>query len=282
MAGRRHQHTISGRVDVTALAHRGRRVTVRTYLPPDFETSGATYPVLYMFDGHNVFDVRTSTFNQEWGVDEAMERLHTEGRPTAVVVAIDAPGDRYERYAMYSIGEWDYRRTPGGRRLRHISGDGAATADFLLGDVRSYAERTYGVAGDRDRVGIAGSSMGGYMALYCAARHSERVSRVLAFSPVVLDHPMRGQVLREYLRERGAPLPQRIYLDMGDDEHLDYVASPGDLVDSLAALRDDLLAAGHRDVTTRVIPGGTHSERSWGARFPRVFRWAYAGDPLPE
>lgn len=274
---RGHWHTQVGRVDVTTMLLHDRRVAVRTYLPADYEWSDRAYRVLYMFDGHNLFDVRTSTYNQEWQIDETMERLGREGLEPAVVVGIDAPFDKFARYAMYTIGEWDYRIRPDRRAVRHIVGDGTATADFLLGEVKAATEARYRVRTDREGVGVGGSSMGGYMALYCAARHAGAIGKVIAMSPVALVAPMRESGFREYLLAAGAPHHQRIWIDMGDDEELAYIESPQELVDSMWHVRDLLVQMGHTDVAAHVIEGGDHSERSWSARFEQAYRWAFDG-----
>ena len=50
-----------------------RRVYV--YLPTMYEAEpDRRFPVLYMFDGQNLFDAATS-YAGEWGVDEALDRL---------------------------------------------------------------------------------------------------------------------------------------------------------------------------------------------------------------
>ncbi len=272
-----HFTTQVGRIDVTSMLLHDRRVPVRTYLPADYEWTERRYRVVYMFDGHNLFDVRTSTYNQEWQIDETMERLAAEGKEPAVVVGIDAPFDEFARYRMHSIGQWSYRKRPQGPVVRTIDGDGEVTAAFLMQAVKAATEQRYRVRTDRDGIGVGGSSMGGYMALYCAARYPHLVSRVIAMSPVVLDHPMRGHVLRDYLVAAGAPERMRIWIDMGDAEELAYIESPQELVDNLWAVRDALVAAGHDEISARVFVGGDHSERSWSARFEQAYRWAFDG-----
>lgn len=276
----RHQRsTVAGRIDVTSMLLRDRRVTVRVYLPPDYEWSDTRYRVLYMFDGHNLFDRTTATYHKEWQVDESMEWIAEQGEyEPAVIAAIDAPQVRYERFAMYSVGEWDYRKTPTGRRLRRISGYGDETAAFLMEQVKPYVERTYRVSTQRERVGVAGSSMGGYMALYVAARYPQLLGNCLAFSPVMMDFPMRGFEMRDFIVRAGAT-GQRMYIDMGDRETLDF-CGPRDLVDHLEELRLMLREAGHEDFQARLIPGGRHDERAWSHRFPEAYLWAFFGvDP---
>jgi predicted alpha/beta superfamily hydrolase len=272
-----HFHSIAGRVDVTSMLLHDRRVGVRTYLPPDYEWTDRAYRVLYMFDGHNLFDVRTSTYNQEWQIDETMERLAAEGMEPAIVVGIDAPFDKFLRYAMYTVGSWDYRLRPDRRVVRHIDGDGAATATFLMEEVRAATEDRYRVRTDREGIGVGGSSMGGYMSLYCAARYPEVIGKVIAMSPVVAVEPMRHSGLLEYLHAAGAPQHQRIWIDMGDEEELAYIESPEQLVANLWEVAEVLGAMGHRDVAAHVIAGGDHTEHSWAARFEQAYRWVFDG-----
>ena len=122
---RRQRSTIAGRVDVTAMLLRDRRVTIRTYVPADYEWTDRDYRVVYMFDGHNLFDRTTSTYDKEWRIDEYMQTLGSGGCEPAIVVGIDAPQNRYERFAMYTISDWEYRKRPDSRLLQRIRGFGA-------------------------------------------------------------------------------------------------------------------------------------------------------------
>jgi enterochelin esterase-like enzyme len=271
MPARRQRSTIAGRLDVTSMLLRDRRVTVRIYVPADYEWSAREYPVLYMFDGHNLFDRTTSTYNKEWRVDETMEASDSP----AIVVGIDAPQNRYDRFEMYSLGDWEYQTRPDGRLLRRIRGYADETAAFLMGQVRPWVERTYRACSHRDHVGVAGSSMGGYMALLVGAAYPDSVCKVMAFSPVAMDDPMRGYLLRDRIVSARAVPAQRYYLDMGDREKLDFVRDPQILVDHLEQLHQTLLTAGHQEVLARVIPGGRHDERAWGRRFPEAYLWAF-------
>ena len=255
---RRQRSTVAGRIDVTSMLLRDQRVTVRIYLPADYEWSDRDHRVVYMFDAHNLFDRTTSTYNKEWRVDEFMEGLSAQRvYEPAIVVGIDAPQNRYDRFAMYSIGEWEYRRRPDTRRLQRIHGFGDETAEFLMRAVKRYVEKTYRASRDRERIAVAGSSMGGYMALYVGARFQQQVSKVMAFSPVLMDFPMRGYVLRDEIVRAGVSQPQRIYADMGDREVLDF-CGPRELQDHLEEVRLTLEQAGHSQVRTRLAAGYRH------------------------
>jgi len=42
------------------------------WLPPGYDAGAGRYPVLYMHDGHNLFDLKHSNFNKIWAADKAM------------------------------------------------------------------------------------------------------------------------------------------------------------------------------------------------------------------
>ncbi len=44
------------------------------YLPRDYSRSDKCYPVLYMFDGHNVFYDSHATYGKSWGMKEYNEK----------------------------------------------------------------------------------------------------------------------------------------------------------------------------------------------------------------
>jgi len=270
--------TQSGRVDVTHLLKDGVRRAVRTYLPHGYEHTDRALPVLYMFDGQNLFDRTTTAFGMEWGIDETLEQLVADGAcEGVVVVGVDSPGDAHARYAEYTAWDWMLDGTP-------IRADGAATADFLVDQVIPYVQRTYRVARDRARVGLGGSSMGGYMTLYAGTRHAPLFGRLLAFSPVVLDEPMAGRRLHEMLAHAAFPPDTRVYLDMGTAEGLGYIDHPDRLVENLATTTAALRAAvaPPARIVSRVVPGAAHNEAAWGRRFGEVVLWAFADGPEPR
>jgi predicted alpha/beta superfamily hydrolase len=269
--------TVSGRVDVTHLMLGGRRRAVRIYLPPGYEQSDLDYPVLFMFDGQNLFDRTTTQFGMEWGIDETQEALVGAGRTDGVVVVgIDSAAGPRQRYAEYTAWDWHLDGRP-------VHARGSATAAFLVEQVLPYVQGSYRVTNDRAQVGLAGSSMGGYMALYTGMRHTELFGRLLAFSPVLLDEPMGGGRLRAALATEGFDPGTWVYLDMGDREELGYSDDPRRLVEDLRRTSEAVAGAARppQRVVSRVIPGAAHDELAWGARFGEVLLWAFADGPAP-
>ncbi len=82
---------------------------IRVLVPPGYDQSvnrNKRYPVLYLNDGQNLFDLRTSEFNpMEWQVDEVVERLLTKRViPPIIIVGIDCAGRRmrFNEYFPYA------------------------------------------------------------------------------------------------------------------------------------------------------------------------------------
>ena len=38
------------------------------YLPDDYDSSGERYPVMYFWDGHNLFSDSDATYGKSWGL----------------------------------------------------------------------------------------------------------------------------------------------------------------------------------------------------------------------
>ena len=93
--------------------NRNRRIWL--YLPPDYNTSNKSYPVLYMHDAQNLFDNNTS-FAGEWGVDEALNTLHAQGDYGCIVVGIDNGG----QYRLDEYSPWVNANYGGGQGDEYI------------------------------------------------------------------------------------------------------------------------------------------------------------------
>lgn len=74
------------------------RLTI--WLPPGYDTVRRRYPVVYMHDGHNLFELKNSNFNKIWAADQAMLAAMATGQVEPhIIVGIWAPGnDRYRQY----------------------------------------------------------------------------------------------------------------------------------------------------------------------------------------
>lgn len=264
--------TITGDVETITVPGflAGRRVWV--YLPPAYDTdTEARYPVLYMFDGQNVFDTATS-FAGEWEVDETLEKGIAAGElAPIIVVAVDNGGA--QRIAEYT--PWPDDTHGGGQAGAHLQ----AFVDTLV----PYVDQTYRTVAEPGSRAIAGSSLGGLMALYAAYEHDGVFGRAAALSPSLWwdDEHMRMHA------EAAAQKPDAtIYMDMGtleedstvdeDDNGID------DNIDQLRAMQAVLVGQGFTlDTDLKVVEaeGHRHRESYWAMRFPAALAFLFPPAP---
>jgi len=216
------------------------------YLPPSYFVSERRYPVIYMQDGQNLFDVATSFVGVEWGVDDTLEALSAEGLE-AIVVGVPNSGE-------HRLNEY----TPPTNPWWHGTGDRYVA--FLIDTVKPRIDRDFHTIAARSHTGIFGSSLGALISLYAFFARSDVFGFVGAMSPSLWVG--RGLIL-EQVRESPV-MPGRIYLDNGTHE-----PSAQRLVD---LLRDK----GYADFKYVVDEGGRHTEADWARRLPAALRFLLA------
>lgn len=148
----------------------GKNRRIWIYLPPDYETSGKDYPVLYMHDGQDVFDSSTS-FSGEWSVDESLNKIYEETGNSIIVVAIDHGG----RYRSEELNPWVTKEYGGGRGQDYI--------DFIVKNLKPYIDAYYRTKRGPEHTGILGAELGGLISIYATLRHPETFSMTGMLSP---------------------------------------------------------------------------------------------------
>ena len=102
----RSNRVITGQITGTVKYHhklKGEGIRERdvvVWLPPGYdENPEQRYSVLYMHDGQNMFDPKTSAFGVDWQIDEAADSLIRKGyiKPTIIVGIYNTP-DRSPEY----------------------------------------------------------------------------------------------------------------------------------------------------------------------------------------
>lgn len=218
-------------------------------LPKGYEEGSERYPVLYMFDGHNVFYDHHATYGKSWGMREYLQR---SGR-RLIVVAIECNPEGNNRLSEYA--PWDFTS----RHFGSIRGRGAETMEWLAGSLKPQIDARYRTLLDREHTLIAGSSMGGLMSVYAAVRYNAVYSRAAALSPSLF-FGTRG--LSKLLRETPLAAPTRIYLDYGSEE------AGGTRPLELMFQTAQKLSKNGANVAARTVPGAYHSEAWWEKRIP--------------
>jgi predicted alpha/beta superfamily hydrolase len=231
--------------------NRNRRIWM--YFPPDYETSGLSYPVLYMHDGQNLFDASTA-YSGEWEVDETLNTLAQEGKHVPLVVGIDnGGGDRIDEYTPWANSQY------GG-------GDGEKYMQFIVETLKPYIDQNYRTLSGRENTGILGSSLGGLISHYGSLKYQDVFSKAGLFSPSY----WFSDSVWGFTHSTGKQEEMRFYQLCGNSE------SAG-MVGDMQRMNDSLLSIGfsQEKVFNKIVAGGQHNEKLWREAFGDAYTWLF-------
>lgn len=220
-------------------------------LPESYETEPERrYPVMYMFDGHNVFFDEDATFGKSWGMAKYME----ESKKDLIIVGVECNHEGNCRLQEYSPINFE------NATLGKIKAKGSIYMNWLVKTLKPYIDQNYRTLTDRKNTLLAGSSMGGLMALYGAAVYNHIFQRAACLSPSLWVNS--GKVL-EMLARAHIRRDTCIYMDYGSEEMFNHAANAEALIST-----SHLLLTKRVNLAFRIIPGGTHCEASWEKQIP--------------
>ena len=223
---------------------------VYLYLPDSYQEGEKHYPVMYMFDGHNVFFDEDATFGKSWGMNKYLQNYKKD----IIVVAVECNHEGNRRIVEYSPMSFE------NSTLGRIRGKGNVYMNWLVNTLKPYIDTHYRTLPDRENTIIAGSSLGGLMALYAVCVYNHVFQRAACLSPSLWVSP--GKVLeiiaRAHLRRDTC-----IYMDYGSLEIFNHASNAEALIST-----SHLLLTKRVNLAFRIVPGGTHSEASWQQQIP--------------
>jgi enterochelin esterase-like enzyme len=130
------------------------------YLPPDYESSGRSYPVLYLL--HGAGDDQTGWI-QKGEVQLIAAKAIRSGKATAMIIVMPDASERRRGYYNDINGKFRYE-------------------DFFFEEFIPYIEKTYKVRSDKSYRAIAGLSMGGGGTLIYALHRPDMFSSACPLS----------------------------------------------------------------------------------------------------
>ncbi len=176
------------------------------WLPEDYFFSQQHYPVMYFFDGHNLYNDQDATYGKSWGMKPFLENWPKD----IIIVGIECGHDGYER-----LSEYLPYPAASGSHFAQFAPTGDATMQWIIHEIKPYIDSKYRTIPFRECTGIGGSSMGGLMALYAAVHYNEWFSKAACVSSAV------GFCIRPVMKDMRscAMSPDtRIYLSWGTNE----------------------------------------------------------------
>ena len=220
------------------------------YLPDYYdEAPDRRFPVMYMFDGQNVFFDSDATYGKSWG----MYNFMTWTRKPLIIVAVECNqfGERFNEYAPVTYENQEHG---------YIKGKGRLYMNWLINELKPYIDANYRTLPDRENTIVAGSSMGGLMALYAVSCYNRVFQRAACLSPSLWVDPSKiyNLIARPNIRN-----DTTIYMDYGSDEINNHEGN----ADALISV-SQLLFKKRVNLTMRIVPGGTHCEASWEQQIP--------------
>jgi predicted alpha/beta superfamily hydrolase len=227
------------------------------YVPDSaFADASRRYPVLYMFDGHNLFADAKASSGKSLGLLDYL----TKNNVQLIIAALDCNrhqetdpcGGRLSEYSPFDFYE---------AHVGAIRGRGELTMQYLVNEFKPWIDEHYPTLPDREHTFVSGSSMGGLMTIWALLTHGDTFSRGAALSPYFLFTPNE---IKEAIRT-ATFRPTVLYMDMGQEEL--RTAGERELYGQISAM----LVEKEVLVTSRVVPGGLHSELSWEKQLPIMF-----------
>jgi enterochelin esterase-like enzyme len=135
-----------------------KQVKYSIYLPPDYDISARSYPVLYLLHGYSDNETAWVQFGE---VNSTADKLISQQEAPAMIIVMPDAGVTW--YINDYLGKTRYE-------------------DMFFNEFIPYIEKTYRIRTSKEFRAVGGLSMGGYGALGYSMRHPEIFSSCIALS----------------------------------------------------------------------------------------------------
>jgi alpha-glucosidase len=236
--------------------NRKRRIWI--YLPPDYESSQKKYPVIYMHDGQNLFDNKTS-YSGEWGVDETLNQLFEQGDYGAIVIGIDNGGNK-------RLDEYSPWKNP-----MYGGGEGDEYIDFIKYSLKPCIDHSFRTKTGPETTCLWGSSMGGLISTYGVLKYPETFGKAGIFSPAYwFSFDSLNQTISAHPKISG---DLRMVHIAGEKEGANMKTFIYKVTD--AFLQQKTPAS---NLKTKIDADGTHNETYWKREFAEAYKWLFSNE----
>ena len=185
---------------------------VIVWLPPGYDKDiTKQYPVLYMHDGQNIFDPKTSSMGNDWQLDETADSLIVNGLIDPLIIV-----------GIYNTPD---------RSAEYLGTDTARIYMKLVTKIiKPLIDETYRTKPGRDFTATGGSSAAGLLSFMLLWEHADVFSMAACISPV-FRHTSETDTINyidNVLNDDNIHRDFLLYLENGDDD-LDQMLEPGHL-----------------------------------------------------
>jgi len=223
------------------------------WLPPNYDSEKERrFPVLYMHDGQNLIDPRTSNTFIDWQIDEAADSLIRKGEvEPIIIVGINNTSDRAQEYSKTPLGDLYVK--------------------LIIEKIKPFVDKNYRTLPDRLNTAVGGSSMGGLISFILAWEHPEVFSKAACFSPAFKYRDFN--YVKEVETYSGKKKNLLFYIDNGG-VGLELVLQPG-VDDMIGVLKTKGYVEG-KDFFVFIDKEAEHNEAAWAKRVWRPLKIFYA------
>ncbi len=156
------------------------------YLPPDYETSQRSYPVLYLLHGSGDDQTGWIQFGE---VLRIADKAIKEGKATAMIIVMPDANTGRRGYFNDIKGDWPYE-------------------DFFFNELIPYVEKNYRTRNEKRFRAVAGLSMGGGGTFVYALHHPEMFSSACPLSASI--GPLSVEAFKERLSSDNQSYPDSL------------------------------------------------------------------------
>ena len=235
------------------------------YLPPGYETSQRSYPVLYLLHGGGDDQTGWVQFGE---VQHITDKAIAEGMATPMIIVMPDANTGKRGYSNNATGTWRYE-------------------DFFFQEFMPFIEKAYRIKADKHYRAVAGLSMGGDGTFTYALHHPELFSsacplsagtgpltmedaktRLTKETPGISDQDITAYYNRQSVLALVNNMPDtlkkavRWYIDVGDDDFL----YEGNSLVHIAMRKKDI----PHEFRTR---DGAHNWTYWRTALPAVLEF---------
>jgi len=220
--------------------------TMHIYLPQNYHNSDERYPVMYMYDGHNLFNDQDATYGKSWGLGEFLDRYD---KPF-IIVGMECNHEGNERlneYCPYDVENGFFGP---------ITGKGQIYMDWVVNELKPMIDQKYRTIPFRECTGIGGSSMGGLMAFYTVIRYNQLFSKAACLSPAL---SLCIHQLQEEMNHHDLNKDTRVYWSFGTGE----VSNVQYFLKNIQLFNDEIVRREAQSYI-HIVRNGGHNEATWG------------------